>query len=301
MLKKKETNNTGVKNLYKNTKGYLYLLPALVVLSIFVFYPIINAIIGSFDETKASGFVFGFGSYEYLFKDGRFINSLKNTVIYAAIVPILSVGISLVLANSLANIKNEKVKGFFQSIYFLPYVTSLVAIGVVWSWLFNSQYGMINYLLGLIGIEPIYWLTDPNWAMPALMIFAVWKSLAFNTLILTTGIASINPQYYQAAKIDQATNGTIFRKITIPLVSPIILYTYIISLIAAFKVYTEVFVLFNGKTLNGRVSTVVMYIIDRFYGDQDFPLAFAAAVVLLLIILTVTFIQRTIARNKVHY
>ncbi|MGL4797820.1 MAG: carbohydrate ABC transporter permease [Cellulosilyticaceae bacterium] len=305
MLNKKESKNTQgnnkAKNLYKNTKGYLYLLPALIVLGIFVFYPIVNAIIGSFDETKASGYVFGFGSYQYLFQDGRFLNSVWNTVIYAAIVPILSVGISLVLANTLANIKNEKVKGFFQSIYFLPYVTSLVAIGVVWSWLFNSQYGMINYLLGFIGIDPIYWLTDPKWAMPALMIFAVWKSLAFNTLILTTGIASINPQYYQAAKIDQATTSTIFRKITVPMVSPIIVYTYIISLIAAFKVYTEVFVLFNGKTLNGRVSTVVMYIIDRFYGDQDFPLAFAAAVVLLIIILTVTFVQRALARNKVHY
>ena len=302
MLNKKEgkANRNGA-SIYKSTKGYLYLLPALIVLAIFVFYPILNAIIGSFDETKASGYVFGLGTYQYLFKDKRFLNSIWNTVIYAIIVPVLSVGISLVLANALANIKNEKVKGFFQSIYFLPYVTSLVAIGVVWSWLFNSQYGMINYILSFVGVKPIMWLTDPNWAMPALIIFAVWKNLAFNTLILTTGIASINPQYYQAAKIDQATNNTIFRKITIPLVSPIIVYTYIISLIAAFKVYTEVFVLFSGKTLNGRVSTVVMYIIDRFYGDQDFPLAFAAAVVLLLIILTVTFVQRTLARNKVHY
>ncbi len=294
MLNKKQA-------LFKQTKGYLYLLPALVVLSIFVFYPIVNAIIGSFDETKASGFVFGLGSYQYLFKDGRFINSLWNTVIYAALVPVISVGLSLILANTLANMKNEKVKGFFQSIYFLPYVTSLVAIGVVWSWLFNSQYGIINYFLTFLGFSPINWLTDPKWAMPALMIFAVWKSLAFNTLILTTGIASINPQYYQAAKIDQATNRTIFTKITVPLVSPILVYTYIISLIASFKVYTEVFVLFGGKTLNGRVSTVVMYIIDRFYGDQDFPLAFAAAVILLLIIMSVTFIQRAIARNKVHY
>ncbi|MEF9960687.1 MAG: sugar ABC transporter permease [Niameybacter sp.] len=285
----------------KSYKGYLYLLPALVILGVFVFYPIINAIVFSFDETKAAGYSFGFGSYGYLFKDKRFIQSLLNTVVYAAIVPLLSVGLSLILANALANLKNEKIKGVFQSIYFLPYVTSLVAIGVVWSWLFNSQYGIINHLLGLIGINPINWLSDPNWAMPALVIFAVWKSLAFNTLILTTGIASINPQYYQAAKIDQATNSTIFRKITIPLVSPIILYTYIISLIAGFKVYTEVFVLFNGRTLNGRISTVVMYIIDRFYGDQDFPLAFAAAVVLLVIILTVTLIQRTIASNKVHY
>ena len=282
-------------------KGYLYLLPAIVVLGVFVFYPIINAIVFSFDETKAAGYSFGLGSYGYLFKDKRFIQSLINTVVYAAVVPLLSVTLSLFLANALANLKNEKMKGIFQSIYFLPYVTSLVAIGVVWSWLFNSEYGIINHLLGLIGINPIQWLTDPNWAMPALIIFSVWKSLAFNTLILTTGIASINPQYYQAAKIDQATNSTIFRKITIPLVSPIILYTYIISLIAGFKVYTEVFVLFNGRTLNGRVSTVVMYIIDRFYGDQDFPLAFAAAVVLLIIILTVTLIQRTIASNKVHY
>lgn len=287
--------------LKKGRKGYLYLLPALIVLGIFVFYPIINTIIYSFDETKASGFVFGFGSYEYLLQDKRFLQSLINTVIYAAIVPILSVLISLLLANTLVNLKNQKIRGIFQSIYFLPYVTSLVAIGIVWSWLFNSEYGVINYFLTLIGINPINWLNDPKYAMVALVIFAVWKSLAFNTLILTTGIASINPQYYQAAKIDQATSGTIFRKITVKLVSPMIVYTYIISLIAAFKVYTEVYVLFGGRTLDGAVSTVVRYIIDRFYGDQDFPLAFAASVVLLIIILTVTLVQRTAARNKVHY
>lgn len=282
-------------------KGYIYLLPALIILAVFVFYPIINTIIFSFDETKASGFVFGFGSYKYLFQDKRFIQSLFNTVIYAAIVPALSVFISLLIANALANIKNEKVRGIFQSVYFLPYVTSLVAIGIVWSWLFNSEYGIINFLLGKIGIDPINWLNDPKYAMIALIIFAVWKSLAFNTLILTTGIASINPQYYQAAKIDQATNGTIFRKITVKLVSPMIAYTYVISLIAAFKVYTEVYVLFGGRTLDGSVSTVVRYIIDRFYGDQDFPLAFAASVVLLIIILTVTLVQKTVARNKIHY
>lgn len=282
-------------------KGYIYLLPALIILAVFVFYPIINTIIFSFDETKASGFVFGFGSYKYLFEDKRFLQSLLNTVIYAAVVPALSVFISLLLANALANIKSEKVRGIFQSIYFLPYVTSLVAIGIVWSWLFNSDYGIINFLLGKIGIDPINWLNDPKYAMIAVVIFAVWKSLAFNTLILTTGIASINPQYYQAAKIDQATNGTIFRKITVKLVSPMIVYTYVISLIAAFKVYTEVYVLFGGRTLDGAVSTVVRYIIDRFYGDQDFPLAFAASVVLLIIILTVTLVQKTVTRNKIHY
>ena len=284
--------------LKKNRKGYLYLLPALIILSVFVFYPIINTIIFSFDETKAKGFVFGFGSYKYLFQDKRFLQSLLNTVIYAAIV---SVFISLLLANALVSIKNEKVRGIFQSIYFLPYVTSLVAIGIVWSWLFNSEYGIINFFLEKIGINPINWLSDPKYAMVALIIFAVWKSLAFNTLILTTGIASINPQYYQAAKIDQATSGTIFRQITVKLVSPMIAYTYVISLIASFKVYTEVYVLFGGRTLDGAVSTVVRYIIDRFYGDQDFPLAFSASVVLLVIILTVTLVQKTVARNKIHY
>ena len=287
--------------LKKNYKGYLYLLPALITLGVFVFYPIINTIIFSFDETKASGFKFGFGSYKYLFTDKRFLTSLFNTVIYAAIVPIISVVISLLLANTLVNLKSEKIRGMFQSIYFLPYVTSLVAIGIVWSWLFNSEYGVINYLLSFIGINPINWLGNPKWAMTALIIFAVWKSLAFNTLILTTGIASINPQYYQAAKLDQASKGTIFREITVKLVSPIIAYTYMISLIAGFKVYTEVYVLFGGRTLDGAVSTVVRYIIDRFYGDQDFPLAFAAAVVLLIVILTVTMVQRVVSRNKIHY
>ncbi len=290
-----------VKKTYKNWKGYLYLIPAIVVLSIFVFYPIVNALIFSFDGMQKPGYQFGFGSYEYLFKDLRFRKSIVNTVLYAAIVPFVSVFLSLVLANFLASIKNERIKGAFQSIYFLPYVTSLVAIGVVWSWLFNSQYGMINYLLSFIGIGEIKWLSDPRFAMPALMIFAIWKSLAFNTLILTTGIASINPQYYQAAKIDQASDRTIFRRITIPLVSPIIVYTYIISLIASFKVYTEAFVLFNGKTLDNAVSTMVRYIIDRFYVDQDFQLAYAGAVVLLIIILTVTCVHKTLTRNKVHY
>ena len=110
----------------------------------------------------------------------------------------MSVFISLLLANALVSIKNEKVRGIFQSIYFLPYVTSLVAIGIVWSWLFNSEYGIINFFLEKIGVNPINWLNDPKYAMVALIIFAVWKNLAFNTLILTTGIASINPQYYQA-------------------------------------------------------------------------------------------------------
>lgn len=282
-------------------KGYIYLLPALIILTVFVFYPIINTFIFSFDETKASGYVFGFGTYKYLFSDKRFIQSLFNTLIYALVVPILSVFISLVLANTLVNLKNQKLRSIFQSVYFLPYVTSLVAIGVVWSWLFNSQYGVINYLLGFIGISPVNWLNDPKYAMVALVIFAVWKSLAFNTLILTTGIASINPQYYQAAKIDQASSGTIFKEITIRLVSPILAYTFMISLIAAFKVYTEVYVLFGGRTLDGAVSTVVRYIIDRFYGDQDFPLAFAASVVLLIVIITVTFVQKVLTRNKIHY
>src|SRR5574337_861578 len=144
--------------LKKNCKGYIYLLPALILLGVFVFYPIIY------------------------------------TIIYAVVVPFSSVFISLILANTLANLKNQTVRGFFQSVYFLPYVTSVVAIGLVWSWLFNSEYGIINYLLGLLGIDKINWLNDPKYAMTALIIFAVWKSLAFNTLILTTGIASINPQ-----------------------------------------------------------------------------------------------------------
>ena len=286
---------------FKNIKGYIYLLPALITMGIFVLYPIINTVIFSFDETKSPGFVFGLGSYTALFEDERFIRSIGNTLLYAVVVPFLSVVISLLLANALVNIKNQKVRGVFQSIYFLPYVTSLVAIGVVWSWLFNSDYGIINHVLGIVGIEPIAWLSDPKWAMPALVIFAVWKSLAFNTIILTTGMATINPEYYKAARVDGATSGTIFRRITVKLVSPMILYTYIISLIAAFKVYTEVFVLFGGRTLDGSVSTMVQYIIDRFYTDQDFPLAFAASIVLLIIILTVTLVQRTIAKNKIHY
>ena len=285
----------------KKYKGILYLLPALIVMSVFVFYPILNTIIFSFDETKSSGFVFGFGTYGYLFKDQRFIRSLINTLVYALVVPITSVVISLLLANTLVHLKNEKLRSIFQSVYFLPYVTSMVAIGVVWSWLFNSEYGVINYVLNVLGISSIQWLSDPKFGIWALIIFAIWKSLAFNTLILTTGIASINPQYYQAAQIDGASKKTIFKDITIKLISPILAYTYIISLIASFKVYTEVYVLFGNRTLDGGVSTVVYYIIDRFYGDQDFPLAYAAAVVLLLIILIMTYIQRRLSRDRIHY
>ena len=285
----------------KSYKGYLYLMPALIIMFVFTIYPLVKAVFMSFCEDYSIIYGtydrIGLGNYQDLFADEVFIKALKNTSLYVVFVVPCSIAISLFIAVLL----NSKIKfqGLFQTIYFLPYVTSVIAIGIVWNWIFNSDFGLLNYILSWFGIEAIPWLNSPDYALWSLIIFSIWKSLAFNILIFLAGLQTISPDLYKAARIDATPRWRVFTKITVPGIMPMIAYSFVMGIINAFKVYNEVFSLFKGSAgpINSAI-TVVYYIYDKFYNSANYGLAAAAAVVLFVIILALTMLQRAVSGRK---
>ena len=282
---------------FNRYKAYLYLLPSILILTVFTIYPLIKAIVMSFQEGYSIIDGINLANYIELFSDDVFVKALTNTSIYVVFVVPVSIILSLVLAVLIND--TVRAKPVFQTIYFLPYVTSVIAIGIVWSWIFNSNYGLLNYILSFFGIPSIPWLNDPRYALAALIIFSIWKSLAFNILIFLAGLQSISPEIYQAARIDSTPRTRVFFKITVPQLKPILVYAFLMGLINAFKVYNEVFSLFQSKAgpANSAI-TVVYYIYDKFYNSNDYGVASAAAVVLFVIILALTMLQRAVTRDK---
>ncbi|WP_079710049.1 carbohydrate ABC transporter permease [Paraliobacillus ryukyuensis] len=294
-----------LKPTWKSTlKALLYLLPALLILVTFNIYPIVKSFLMSFytdyDFFKNIINERGFSNFIELFQDPNFIQALQNTVIFViGVVPI-----SIILSLAIAILLNSKIKfsGLFRTIYFLPFVTSVVAVAIVWSWIFHSDYGLLNYFLGWFGVDPIDWLTDPTFAMPALIILSIWKGLGFNIIIFLAGLQSVNEQYYLAAKVDGASAWHRFKSVTLPLLSPTMFFVSIISIINAFKVFDEIFALFNGKPGPANSAlTVVYYVYQKFYEEWEFGLASAAAFVLFIIVFLFTIIQLIIGRKFVHY
>jgi multiple sugar transport system permease protein len=285
----------------KSFKGYLYLLPSILIMLCFTVYPLVRAIImsflGDYSIINNSYSSIGFENYKDLFADPDFAKSLRNTSIYVICVVPASIFLSLVIAVLINSCK--RFKALFQTIYFLPYVTSVIAIGIVWRWMFNSNYGLINFFLGLFGIDPVQWLNLPEHAMPALIIFAIWKSMAFNILIFLAGLQTIPEDIYRAARIDSTPRLRVFTRITVPQLAPMIVYSSVIGMIGAFKVYNEVFSLFQGKAgpANSAI-TIVYYIYDKFYNSYKYGVAAAGSVVLFLIILALTQIQLRVTGEK---
>ena len=285
----------------KSFKGYLYLLPSIIIMICFTLYPLVRAIIMSFLGDYSiinDGYTsIGFENYQALFSDPDFGKSLMNTAIYVICVVPASIILSLLFAVLINSCK--KLKALFQTIYFLPYVTSVIAIGIVWRWMFNSNYGLINYVLSIFGIEPIQWLNLPEYAMPALIIFAIWKSMAFNILIFLAGLQTIPEDLYRAARIDSTPRFRVFTRITVPSLAPMIVYSSVIGMIGAFKVYNEVFSLFQGKAGPANSAmTIVYYIYDKFYNSYKYGVAAAGSVVLFLIILALTQIQLRVTGGR---
>lgn len=293
------------KPTWKSTlKGVLYLLPAMLILLVFNIYPIIKSFLISFytdyDYFNNIVYEYGIDNFIAIVQDPNFITALKNTGIFViGVVPV-----SIVLSLSIALLLNNKIKfsGFFRTIYFLPFVTSVVAVAIVWSWIFHSDYGLLNYFLGWFGIDPIEWLNDPVYAMPALIILSIWKGLGFNIIIFLAGLQNIGEQYYLAARVDGASAWNRFKTITLPLLSPTMFFVSIISIINAFKVFDEVFALFNGRPGPANSAlTVVYYIYQKFYEEWEFGMASAAAFVLFLIIFMFTIVQLIVGKRFVHY
>lgn len=294
----------GQKNVRSFVKGILFLSPAIVLLLIFMVYPIFRTMDMSFYTSynyfKDEVYERGLGNYRYLLEDQEFQTALKNTVVYVLGVMPASILLSLLLAILL----NSKIrfKALFQTIYFLPFVTSTVAIAIVWRWIYNSEYGILNSVLKLFGVDPIKWLLDPHWTMLSLIILGIWKSLGFNIIVFLAGLQNIDEQYDKAARIDGATTFQRVRRVTLPLLSPTIFFVCIITLINSFKAFDQVYALFSKSAgpLNSCL-TMVYYIYEKFYNQFNYGVASAAVVVLYVIILVLNFIQFRIGKYKVHY
>lgn len=280
-----------------------FLSPLLIGLIVFTVYPFLNVFLISFKENyKISGAFSSFGlqNYQDVIRDPNFLNGLKNTGLYVLFVVPIATVLSLLIADALN--KDIKLKGLFQTCYFLPMVTSITAIGLVWKWLFNNDYGLINYLISLFGISPVNWLNDPKYNLTALIIYGVWSMLPLTIILLLAGLQNVNPQYYVVARADGAKSGRIFFRITLPLLAPTIGLTSIINMIYASKVFTELFPLFNGKPGSAySLYTVVYYLYDAFYVQWKLGRAAASAVILFFIVLILTLLQLRIQRKWKNY
>lgn len=230
-----------------------------------------------------------------------FIKAIYNTLYYV----ILSVPTTITLALAIALLLNSNIKlrAFFRTAYFIPFVTSVVAISLVWRWIFDDAYGLLNYLLSFLRINKIAWLKDERWTIPTIAIVSIWKTVGYDAVILLAGLQNIDKSYYEAAQVDGATTWDRFIHITWPLLSPTTFFLLIVSLISSFKVFTEIYVLYSGLPgpYNNSGMTMVYYVFDRFYVQQRMGLACAAAYVLFAIILIFTGLQFWLSRKTVEY
>ena len=282
----------------------LYASPFLLICLSFAVWPIINVFLNSFREgynfIKGTYKSLGFENYEKIFSDRYFVSSLKNTMLYVFI----TVPISTVLALLFSVLLNRKIHlhAFFQTSYFLPMVTSSIAIGLVWKYMFNSDYGIINSFLQMFGVQGPKWLRMPYDAMKALCVFGIWKSLPTSIIMLLSGLQSIDPRYYLAARMDGASSTKQFFRITLPLLSPTIALVLTTRVISASKVFNEVFVLWNSEPGPARsLYTVVFYIYESFFENWKIGLASAAAVVLFFIVFALTLVQLFVQKKLVFY
>ncbi|MBE6685979.1 MAG: sugar ABC transporter permease [Ruminococcaceae bacterium] len=292
-----------------NCKAWLYLLPAIIFLAVFLVYPLIDVFIYSFEEgyNSVTGSSFGIGlyNYRYVLRDPYFLMALKNTLILVLITVPLSTALALLISLGLSSVK--KLRELFQTVYFLPYVTNTLAVGLVFMILFQkTEYsnGLINLLLELFGISPVDFINGPYIAkISVLCIYTVWVVLPFKILLLTSALASVKQDYYNAAMIDNTPKWRVFTKITLPMISPTLFYLVITGFIGAFKAYSDAVALFGTDLNAAEMNTVVGYIYDMLYGDGGgYPsYASAAAIILFAIVLTVTVINLLVSRKHVHY
>lgn len=293
----------------KSYKAWLYLLPAIVFLGVFLVYPLVDVFIYSIEEgyNFASQTHFGIGTYNYSYvlHDPYFLQALKNTFILVVITVPLSTALSLLVSMGLASIK--PLRELYQTVYFLPYVTNTLAVGLVFMILFKkTPYtdGFVNGIITLLGGTAIDFIDGPYFAkMLVLCLYTVWVVMPFKVLVLTSALASVNQDYYNAAKVDGTSKLRIFTKITLPMISPMLFYLIITGFIGAFKAYSDAVALFGTKLNVAEMNTIVGYVYDMLYSNGGgYPsYASAAAILLFAIVLTITCINLIVSKKHVHY
>ena len=293
----------------KSYKGFLYLLPALVFLGLFLIYPLIDVFVYSFQENYnfASQTYTGVGlyNYSYVLHDPYFLQALKNTFLLVIITVPLSTGLALLISLCLSSIR--RLRDLFQTLFFLPYVTNTLAVGLVFMILFRKtpySDGFVNLLLNALGFASVDFLSGPYWAkMLVLCLYTVWIVMPFKILILTSALASVDETYRNAARVDGASKGRIFWRVTLPMISPSLFYLVITGFIGAFKAYSDAVALFGTDLNAAGMNTIVGYVYDMLYGNSGgYPsYASAAAIALFAIVLTITCINLLVSKKHVHY
>lgn len=290
-------------------KAWLYLLPALLFLGAFLVYPLIDVFVYSVEEgcNFASQTYFGVGgyNYSYVLHDPYFLQAVKNTFLLVIVTVPISTGLALVISLALSSI--QRLRDLFQTIYFLPYVTNTLAVGLVFMILFQkTEYtdGLVNLVISWFGGSSIDFIDGPYWAkMFVLCFYTVWVVMPFKILILTSALASVNQDYYKAARVDGTSKTRIFFRITLPMISPMVFYLVITGFIGAFKAYSDAVAIFGTDLNAAGMNTIVGYVYDMLYGDSGgFPsYASAAAIILFAIVLTITCINLLASKKHIHY
>jgi multiple sugar transport system permease protein len=286
-----------------NTAAWFFLAPALSLIGIFFFLPVVASLLLSVTDFDLYGIAdpgntrfVGFDNYSRLLKSHDFWVALKNTFYFAFVGGPLTIAVSLGAALLLSS-KLVRFKGLFRTIYFTPFVTTLVAVAIVWRYLYHTRYGLFNYGLGLVGIGPIDWLGDPHWAMPAIILMAVWKSFGYNMLIFIAGLQAIPEELYDAAEIDGAGASRKFFSITLPMLAPTLVFIAVITMIGYFQLFAEPYVMTQGGPLRSTTSVVLLMYEEGF---RWWRMGFAAAIafVLFIVILLATLVQFRLAKDR---
>ena len=290
-------------------KAWLYLLPAILFLGIFMVYPLMDVFVYSFEEgyNSASQMYFGIGTYNYSYvlHDPYFLQAVKNTFILVIFTVPVSTALALLISVGLSSI--QKLRELFQTIYFLPYVTNTLAVGLVFMILFKKTAytdGLANLIIQWFGGSAIDFIDGPYWAkMFVLCFYTIWVVLPFKILVLTSALASVNQSFYNVAKVDGTPKWRIFTKITLPMISPMLFYLIITGFIGAFKAYSDAVALFGTDLNAAEMNTIVGYVYDMLYGNSGgYPsFASAAAIILFVIVLTITCINLLVSKKHVHY
>ncbi|HYR96710.1 MAG TPA: sugar ABC transporter permease [Candidatus Binatus sp.] len=278
-----------------------FVAPALLAIAIFFFVPVAAALLLSFTDFDIYALAdrshlrpVGLANYAALLHAPRFWTALRNTLYFVVVGGPLSVAASLGAA-LLVNARCVRWKGLFRTLLFLPVVTTLVAVAVVWRYLYHPRYGLLNHLLALVGVGPIDWLGDPRWAMPAIILLAVWKNFGFNMVIFLAGLQSIPERLYEAARLDGARGWQQFRHVTLPMLAPTFLFVAIITMIGYFQLFAEPYVMTQGGPANATLSVVLLMYEEGF---RWWNMGFGAAIAFILfaIILAFTLVQLRVRR-----
>ena len=286
-----------------NTAAWFFLAPALALIGVFFFLPVAASLLLSVTDFDLYGIAdpantqfVGFDNYVRLLKTPDFWLALRNTFYFAFVGGPLTIAVSLGAALLLSS-KLVRFKSFFRTIYFTPFVTTLVAVAIVWKYLYHTRYGLFNYALGALGIEPIDWLGDPNWAMPAIILMAVWKSFGYNMLIFIAGLQAIPEDLYDAAEIDGASAVRRFFSITLPMLAPTLVFVSVITMIGYFQLFAEPYVMTQGGPLRSTTSVVLLMYEEGF---RWWRMGYAAAIafVLFIVILLATLVQFRLQKER---